>query len=40
MKKIPHYRQLDIMDCGMTCRQMVAEYYENHFNFIENKNDL
>ena len=23
----PHYRQLDIMDCGATCLRMIAKYY-------------
>lgn len=27
MKKFPHYRQLDVMDCGPTCLRMVAKYY-------------
>ena len=27
MKKFPHYRQLDAMDCGPSCLRMVAKYY-------------
>ncbi|MDX8341767.1 peptidase domain-containing ABC transporter [Draconibacterium sp. IB214405] len=27
MKKFPHYKQLDSMDCGPTCLRMVAKYY-------------
>lgn len=27
MKKFPHYRQLDAMDCGPTCLKMIASYY-------------
>lgn len=27
MKKFPHFRQLDAMDCGPTCLRMVAKYY-------------
>ncbi|GAA4421093.1 peptidase domain-containing ABC transporter [Nibrella viscosa] len=27
MSKFPHYRQLDMMDCGPTCLRMVAKHY-------------
>lgn len=27
MKKFPHFRQLDAMDCGPTCLKMIASYY-------------
>ncbi len=27
MRKFPHYKQLDAMDCGPTCIRMVAKYY-------------
>ncbi len=27
IKKFPHYRQLDAMDCGPTCLRMVAKHY-------------
>ncbi len=27
MRKFPHYKQLDAMDCGPTCLRMVAKYY-------------
>ena len=27
MKKFPHYRQLDAMDCGPSCLRMVAKYW-------------
>ena len=32
MKKFPHYKQLDAMDCGPTCLRMVARYYGKHFS--------
>lgn len=27
MKRFPFYKQLDMMDCGPTCLQMIAKYY-------------
>jgi hypothetical protein len=27
MPKLPHYKQLDSMDCGPACPRMVAKYY-------------
>ena len=31
MKKFPHYRQLEQMDCGPTCLRMVAKHYGRHY---------
>jgi ATP-binding cassette, subfamily B, bacterial len=31
MVKFTHYRQLESMDCGPTCLQMVAKYYGKSF---------
>ena len=31
MKKFPHYRQLDQMDCGPTCLLMIAKFYGKTF---------
>lgn len=28
----PHYRQLDVSDCGAACLRMVAKYYGKHYN--------
>jgi len=32
MKKFPHYRQLEQMDCGPTCLRMVAKHYGRHYS--------
>lgn len=32
MKKFPHYRQLDAMDCGPTCLKMIAAYYGKDYS--------
>lgn len=32
MKKFPHYRQLDTMDCGPTCIRMIGKHYGKHFS--------
>lgn len=31
MKKFPHYKQHDQMDCGPTCLRMVAKYYGRNY---------
>lgn len=31
LKKFPHYKQLDSMDCGPTCLRMIAKYYGKHY---------
>lgn len=28
MSDFPHYRQLDLIDCGPTCLRMIAKYYK------------
>lgn len=30
--KFPHYKQLDMMDCGPTCLQMIAKYYQKNLS--------
>lgn len=32
MAKIPHYKQLDAMDCGPTCLRMVAKFYGKSYS--------
>lgn len=32
MRKFPHYKQLDAMDCGPTCLRMVAKHYGKTFS--------
>jgi len=32
MRKFPHYKQLDAMDCGPTCLRMVAKYYGKSYS--------
>jgi ATP-binding cassette subfamily B protein len=32
LKKFPHYRQLDSMDCGPTCLRMIARYYGKSYS--------
>ena len=32
MKTFPYKRQLNIMDCGVTCLQMIAEYYGKKYS--------
>lgn len=32
MKRFPHYRQLDAMDCGPTCLRMIAAYYGKNYS--------
>lgn len=32
MKRFPHYRQLDAMDCGPTCLRMIARYYGKNYS--------
>lgn len=32
MKKFPHYRQLDAMDCGPTCLRMIAKFYGRNYS--------
>lgn len=32
MKRFPHYRQLDAMDCGPTCLRMIARYYGKSYS--------
>lgn len=32
MKRFPHYRQLDAMDCGPTCLRMIAAYYGKEYS--------
>lgn len=32
MKKFPHYKQLDAMDCGPTCLRMVAKFYGKSYS--------
>ncbi len=32
MKKFPHYKQLDSMDCGPTCLRMVAKYFGKNYS--------
>ena len=31
MRSFPHYKQLDMMDCGPTCLRMVAKHYGRDF---------
>lgn len=31
LKKFPHYKQLDKMDCGPTCLRIVAKYYGRNY---------
>ena len=31
-KNIPHYLQLDAMDCGPTCLRMIAKYYGKNYS--------
>ena len=31
-KNIPHYLQLDAMDCGPTCLRMIARYYGKNYS--------
>ncbi|MDR1502652.1 MAG: peptidase domain-containing ABC transporter [Prevotella sp.] len=31
MTNFPHYRQLDVMDCGPTCLRMIAKYYGRNY---------
>ena len=31
-KNIPHYFQLDAMDCGPTCLRMIARYYGKNYS--------
>ncbi len=32
MKKFPHYRQLDAMDCGSTCLRMISKFYGKSYS--------
>jgi len=32
LKKFPHYRQLDTMDCGPTCLRIIAKYYGKNYS--------
>lgn len=32
MKRFPHYRQLDAMDCGPSCLRMIASYYGKEYS--------
>lgn len=32
MKRFPHFRQLDAMDCGPTCLRMIAQYYGKSYS--------
>lgn len=32
LKKFPHYRQLDAMDCGPTCLRIIAKYYGKSYS--------
>lgn len=32
MKRFPHYRQLDAMDCGPTCLRMIAAHYGKEYS--------
>ena len=32
MRRFPHYRQHDAMDCGPTCLQMIARYYGKRYS--------
>ena len=32
MKKFPHYKQPDQMDCGPTCLRMIAKYYGRNYS--------
>ena len=32
MTTFPHYKQLDVMDCGPTCLRMVAKYYGKSYS--------
>lgn len=35
MKSFPFYKQLDLMDCGPTCLQMIAKHYGRHYSVQE-----
>lgn len=35
MKSFPFYKQLDTMDCGPTCLQMIAKHYGRHYSVQE-----
>ena len=32
MSDFPHYRQLDLIDCGPTCLRMIAKYYKKNYS--------
>ena len=32
MRRYPHYRQHDAMDCGPSCLQMIARYYGKRYS--------
>ena len=32
MRKFPHYKQHDAMDCGPTCLRMIAAFYGRHYS--------
>lgn len=32
LRRFTHYRQLDAMDCGPACLQMIAQYYGKHYS--------
>ncbi len=38
MKKFPHYKQLDAMDCGPTCLRMIAKHYGKTYS-LQNLRD-
>jgi ATP-binding cassette subfamily B protein len=31
----PHYKQLDVMDCGPTCLRMIAKFYKKNLSLIQ-----
>lgn len=33
--RFPHYQQLDSMDCGPTCLQIIADFYGKHFSLSD-----
>ena len=38
LKKFPHFKQLDQMDCGPTCLRMVAKFYGRSYSTSELRN--
>jgi ABC-type bacteriocin/lantibiotic exporter with double-glycine peptidase domain len=40
MRKFPHYKQLDAMDCGPTCLRMMAKYYCKSYSLEYYKDEI